>query len=146
MPPDVKKMSDRYKEEMCSCITCLKKQIYQESLVRFRKGVLQQLKRANDRAKHGSSTRRRIEYQVQNYETEINVQETVHETEIRVYCKMQSNLDGPYFDGLHHISFAYGWCSNCHVYKLHKTEQQLINQNNLPSSRSIYVQEYLPMF
>ena len=59
MPLDVKKMSDRYKE-MCSCITCLKTKMCQESLVRFRKTVLQQLKRAHDRAKCGISNRRRI--------------------------------------------------------------------------------------
>ena len=100
MPPDMKKMSDRYKE-MYSCVTCLKMKMCQESLVRFRKGVLQQLKRAHDdRAKYSSSARRRIANQVQKYETEI----TFHE---------DRELDGPYFDGLYHISCAYGWCTNC---------------------------------
>ena len=68
MLSDVKKMSNRDKE-MSICITCLKMKVYQESQVRFRKGVLQQLKRVDDGVIHSSSTRRRIANQVQKYET-----------------------------------------------------------------------------
>ena len=80
--------------------------MYQEALVRFRKGVLQQLKKAHDRAAHGGSTsRRRIANQVQKYKMQVNFQETVCEAVTHdVYCKMQCNLDGPYFDGLYQLS------------------------------------------
>ena len=64
--------------------------MYQKSLVRFRKGVLQQLKKAHDRAARGGSTRRRIANQVQKYETQVNLQETVCEAVTRVYyCAFQ---------------------------------------------------------
>ena len=41
--------------------------------------------------------------------TQINFKEEVCEVVTRrgVYCKMQNNPDGPYFDVLHHISCAY---------------------------------------
>ena len=96
----MKKMSDRYREEMCGCITCLKIKMFQESLNRFRRSILNELKRDHDRSKHGGSNK------VKRYDTEMNFKETVREAVTKFHCKMPMNLDGPYFDGLYHISCA----------------------------------------
>ena len=50
--PEVKKMSEQYKE-MCSCLVCVKMKMYQESLNKYQRNILEQLKRAHDRSRRG---------------------------------------------------------------------------------------------
>ena len=106
--------------------------MYQESLNRYRRSVLEYLKRAHDRARRGSSKRRSLANKVRTYENDINFKETVREAVSKVHCKMGDNLDGPVFDGLYHINCAYGWCKACPKYLLHPIEKDLIKKNKLP--------------
>ena len=130
MPPDVKRMSNRYKE-MCGCITRLMMEMFQESLNRVSRNILEQMKRSHDRSKCGGSKRKAIANKIKRYETEMNFKKTVREAVTKVHCKMLMNLDGPYFDGLYHISCAYTWCPNCPQYQLHPIEKQLVRKDEL---------------
>ena len=124
-------MSERYKE-ICSCLVCVKMKMYQESLNRYRRHILEQLKRSHDRSSRGLSKRRACGNRVRCYETQTNFKETVKESVSKVHCKLNPSLDGPIFDGLYEIKCAYSWCKNCPSYPLNTIEQQLIDEEKLP--------------
>ena len=113
MPPEVKPMSNRYKE-MCSCLTCLKMRMAQEALNRYRRMVVNQLKRKHEGARRGSNRRKQFARMKSTLERQVNLSESVKDAVTKIHCNPPSDASkGPIFDGLYHVNCAYSFCSSC---------------------------------
>ena len=94
--------------------------MYQQSLNRYRKNVLDYLKRSHDRTPRGSTRRRSAARNVSSYENETDFAETIREAVTRTHCVMDPNSEAPLFDGLYRIDCAYWarperrWDKNLH--------------------------------
>ena len=125
-------MSDRYKQ-MCSCLTCLKMKMFQQSLNIYRKNLLQFLKRSHSRTTRGGSRRRAAANNISVYESQTDFSESVRSAVTRVHCEIAITTDAPIFDGFFHIDCAYSSCKSCPKYELHNYEKQLMMQDKVSS-------------
>jgi len=130
MPTEICKMSTRYKE-MCLCSICVVMGMHQGSYNSFKRdGVLKRLKTNLQKEQQGSEERNVIAAEIDWYEQNCNLKETVADALKTVHCQVIE--DDSNSCGLNHIDCVMGWCKQCPKRKRLKTEVALENAKNLP--------------
>ena len=130
MPPEVKRMSNRYKV-MCGCIDCLSIQYYQSDYNRFKNSLMKKMVDDRDNAPLRSDERSLARARLAIYENEIQNHPKPKDALQCIQCSPDSSdsVDDIDFKNLIHINCAYGKCQDCPEYKQPTAESNLGNND-----------------